>query len=136
MLYRKNCYYYELDNLVHIRRQTNNLRRNDIEIKEVFKRIKHHKNWIVEGVYRKDYHFLLNEVDCIVMLEVPSEIRNERILTRWVKQNYGFESCHYPPTVEMLKCMYQWTEGYDNDYSILLEILAPYLNKVIHYKIT
>lgn len=128
----RNCHYYELDNLVYVRRKTGNMRRSANEIREVVNRIKCYEEWIIEGVYRKDYHYLLEEVDCIVVLETSSSERERRILTRWVKQNYGYELCSYVPTIEMLKCMYSWSEGYDADYHQLEKILNPYSSKVMY----
>jgi len=127
----KNCLYYELDNLVHIRRRSGNLRRNSCEIKEILEKIYAHESWIVEGVYREDYHALLDKVDCIVVLETPLEIRNNRILTRWVRQRYGFELCSYNPTVKMLSSMYNWSSGYEADFPKNMKILAPYQTKTL-----
>ncbi len=128
---QNNCFQYELDNLVHIRRRSGNIRRLSEDVNEILERIYRHDTWIVEGVYRKEYHSLLEYVDCILLLNTPGTVRNDRILTRWVKQRYKFESSHYEPTIDMLKAMFAWSQGFDDDYNKLMSILEPYKQKLI-----
>ena len=127
---QNNCFQYELDNLVHIRRRLGNIRRSTEDINVILERIYRYDTWIVEGVYRKEYHSLLEKVDCILLLNTPSAVRNERILTRWVKQRYKFESCHYEPTTDMLKAMFTWSQGFDDDYNEIMKTLEPYKQKL------
>jgi len=124
------CYQYELDNLVYVRRKSGNIRRSPEDVKYLIERINRSESWIVEGVYRDDYKILLELSDLILVLDTPIQVRNDRILTRWAKQRYGFESCHYEPTIIMLKSMFEWSRGYDEDYSQLLDLLSPYKHKV------
>ncbi len=125
-----NCYQYELDNLVWIRRNTGDVRRTKTQINRVLDRIYKTQSWIVEGVYREDYSVLLEKVDIILLLNTPAHVREDRILKRWVKQRYGFECCNYMPTVKMLQSMYAWSRGYEDNYSALQEILEPYKTKI------
>ena len=127
---QNECFQYELDNLVHIRRSSGNIRRSVEDINEILERIYRQDTWIVEGVYRKEYHDLLENVDCILLLNTPAVIRNERIFTRWLKQRYKFESCHYEPTIDMLKYMFAWSQGFDDDYDELMKTLEPYKQKL------
>ncbi len=56
-----NCYQYELDNLVWIRRNTGDVRRTKTQINRVLDRIYKTQSWIVEGVYEKTIVFYLKK---------------------------------------------------------------------------
>ncbi len=126
-------YFFELDNLIHIRRKTGDIRRNQKEINEILDRLYKLEAWIVEGVYREEYKDLLNTADCILIMDIPVWVREERIFARWVKQYYGYEASNYTPTVQMLTSMLKWNRDYEEKYSELKNKLKPHEFKVKKY---
>lgn len=124
---------YELDNLVHIRKPTGDIRRPDSERDEIFNNIMNDDSWIIEGVYRKCFNSALSHSDCILIMDTPSKTRKLRIIFRWIKQVLNIEHSNYRPTFKMLRSMYRWSDGYDKSYNDFLATLEPYKDKVIYY---
>lgn len=125
--------HYELDNLVHIRKPTGDIRRSDFERDEIFNKIINNDSWIIEGVYRECFYNGLEHSDGILIMDTPSKIRKRRIIFRWLKQLFKLEYSNYRPTIKMLRNMYRWSDGYDKSYNDFLSILKPYKEKVIYY---
>lgn len=130
---QRQSFFFELDNLVHIRRLIGDIRRTQREIDALLERLYKFEAWIVEGVYRESYAGLFDRADCILLMDTPIDVREKRIYTRWVKQYYGYESAHYLVTTDMLKCMIQWNHAFDEGYEHLMQILKPYEHKLIRY---
>ena len=124
---------YELDNLVHIRKSTGDIRRSDSERDEIFNRMMKSNSWIIEGVYRDCFKSGLDYSDCILIMDTPSRVRKLRILIRWVKQILKLEHSNYRPTLNMLRNMFRWSSSYDEDYNNFMVMLEPYKEKVMYY---
>jgi len=130
---KMNSKQFELDNLEHIRRRSGDVRRTQSEINHLLERVFKLETWIVEGVYRESYKAILDEVDCIVIMDTPRLVRSYRIIIRWMKQKFGYENSNYDPSFKMLKSMFRWSLGFDKNYSEFEQIIAPYSDKVIKY---
>lgn len=87
-------------------------------------------SWLIEGVYRPDQHCLLELADFVVLLDTPFATRLRRVLTRFVRQQLGLESCHYRSDWAMLRRMFCWAVGGERDKPQRDEQLAPYRHKL------
>lgn len=125
--------YYELDNLVYIRKPTGDIHRPDNKRDEIFNKIIDDDSWIIEGVYRECFQRGLSFSDCILIMDTPRKIRNRRIVTRWIKQVLKLEHSNYRPTMKMLRCMLKWSDQHDKSYNDFMDILEPYKTKIIYY---
>jgi adenylate kinase family enzyme len=132
-----NIQYQSLDEVVHIPDKSNpwgNRKRQLEERDSIFYSIIQQSIWIIEDTGRPCFIEGLKVSDTIVLLEVPTRIRNYRIIKRWLKQRLGIEKCIYNPSINMLKCMLQWSKDYDLGIDKLKERISPYQEKVIVIK--
>ena len=129
-----NIRYQSLDEVVHIPDKSNpwGNRKRQIEERDIlFHSIIQQSGWVIEDTGRPCFIEGLKVADTIVLLEVPTRIRNYRIIKRWVKQRLDIEKCIYNPSLHMLKCMLRWSKDYDLGVDNLKERIAPYQEKVI-----
>jgi len=132
-----NIRYQSLDEVVHIPDKSNprgNRKRQLEERDNIFYSVIQQSMWIIEDTGRPCFVEGLKVADTIVLLEVPTRIRNYRIIKRWVKQRLGIEKCIYNPNLNMLKCMLQWSKDYDLGIDNLKERISTYQEKVIVIK--
>lgn len=126
--------YQSLDEVVHIPDRSNpwgNRKRQVEERDKMFSSIIQQAKWIIEDTGRPCFEEGLKKADRIILLEIPPQIRNYRIIKRWIKQRLGFERCIYAPRYEMLKCMLKWSKDYDDGKDNLKDRISPYQEKVI-----
>ncbi len=126
-----NTPWYELDNVVHLRLSTGDVKRSPEEIDFEFNKIINSEKWIIEGVIRKYFNDGFEKADTIILLDTPSYIRRYRILKRWARQKLKIEKANYTPTIKMLLLMYKWSKGFDKQRQEVLKDLTPYKEKVI-----
>ncbi len=126
--------HHEVDVIVHEKTDQGRRKRSDQEQLAVIEEINEEKSWIIEGTYRKSCDRVLTHADKVIFLDPPLALRKRRILTRFVKQVLGIEACHYKPTVKMLKAMYRWTRGFEEDRPQFETKLATYKDKLEHCK--
>lgn len=132
-----NIRYQSLDEVVYIPDKSSpwgNRKRQLEERDNMFYSIIQQSMWIIEDTGRPCFVEGLKVADKIVFLEVPTWIRNYRIIKRWIKQQLGVEKCIYIPNINMLKCMLHWSKDYDLGIDKLKERIAPYQGKVIVIK--
>lgn len=92
--------YISLDEVVYISDKTNpwgNRKRQVEERDKLFYSIMQQPKWIIEDAGRSCFEKGLNKADIIVLLEIPTKIRNYRIIKRWIKQRLGIKKCIYNP---------------------------------------
>lgn len=124
--------YYEIDSIVH---DDENYRKRTIsEQNDIIKEINKNKDWIIEGVLRKNLEYLLELADKIIYLDIPKHKRSIRILIRFIKQKLKIEKANYKPTIKMLKNMYQWSNRDDKEKDKFQEILNEYKSKLMVIK--
>lgn len=126
--------WYELDSVVHHGIGINRYKRSSEEQYQVLNDMTQNKSWIVEGVYRESYHFLLDSADKIIFLDPPLRVRKIRILKRFAKQIFGIEKCNYKPDIKMLKWMFMWTKDFEVNREAFEKMLSNYSSKVIVLK--
>ncbi len=125
---------HSLDEVVHKSDPTNpwgNVKRPVAERERIFDSILQNQHYIIEDTGRACFERGFSNADQIVLLDIPFKVRKRRIITRWIKQNIGLESCTYKPRYRMLKSMIQWAKDYDNGKDGLRKRLQPYKEKVI-----
>ena len=129
-----NIPYKSLDEVVHIPDKFNvwgNRKRGVEERDKLFHSVIQQPKWIIEDVGRPCFEEGLNQADIIVLLDVSTQIRQYRIIKRWIKQRLGVEKCIYNSGFKMLKSMFKWTKAYDNGKDNLKERIMTYQEKVI-----
>lgn len=134
-----NIKYYEIDSIVHD--DVNKKKRTPQQQNEIISNINKEDGWIIEGVLRENLEYLLEIVEKIIYLDIPKNIRNKRILTRYIKQKIGIEKSNYKPSLKMLKMMYKWSnefeknrEGFEkklNKYEDKLEVIGNEKTKYV-----
>ena len=123
-----NVPYFEIDSIVHD--DKNNRKRTEEEQKnEVNKINRENKNYIIEGVLRKNLEFICNLVDYIIIFDIDKKVLRKRVKARYIKQKIGLEKTNYKPTKEILNQMYIWLENYD--YNKDKHLIKKYSNKII-----
>lgn len=125
--------YTSLDHLVHISDKDSpwgNRKRPIEERNQLFLEIIQKQNWIMEDTGRPCFEEGMELADCILLLNTKPSIRKFRILTRWIRQRLGLETCIYRPDLRMLKCMFKWSKDYDTGKDQLKERLRPYQHKI------
>ncbi len=123
-----------LDEVVHIPDSSSpwgNIKRQAEDRDKLFSSIIEEPDWIIEDVGRPCFEAGMKKADMIVLLEIPSAIRNCRIIKRWFRQRLGLEECLYAPNFQMLRSMLQWSRDYDLQKDGLRGRIAPYAEKVI-----
>lgn len=123
-----NVPYFEIDSIVHD--DKNKRKRNEKEQSSIVNKINiENKNYIIEGVLRKNLEFICNLVDYIIIFDIDKKTLRKRVKTRYIKQRLGFEKTNYKPTKEFLNKMYVWLENYDYDKD--KHLIKKYSNKII-----
>ncbi len=123
-----------LDEVVHIPDSSNpwgNMKRQAEERDKLFSSIIQESDWIIEDVGRPCFEAGMKESDTIVLLEIPSSIRNFRIIKRWIRQRLGLEECFYTPSIKMLRSMLKWSRDYDLQKDGLKSRIDRYSGKVV-----
>ncbi len=128
---RLNIPYFELDNVVHLRLPSGDIKRSPGEKELEFHKITDSDKWIIEGVFRKCFNDGFNQADIIILLDTPPFKRKYRILKRWLFQKMKLENASYRPTLRMLLLMYKWSNDFERTKSEILELLAIYKEKVV-----
>lgn len=126
--------WYELDAIVHHQTSAGRYKRTVSEQLDVIREIDAAGAWIFEGTDRDSYRCLYEMADTIIFLDTPLWKRRVRIATRFVKQRFGFEQCHYTPDLKMLRMMYRWTRDFEQNRASFEEKLLRYHEKVIRVR--
>jgi len=106
--------YYEIDNVVWIRRKSGDIRRSDKEREEYLNAIIHSEAWIIEGVHNEDWLAnSFNEAELIVFLDTKYSTRTYRIIRRFVLQKIRLEKANYKPTMEIFFKMFKWNRHFE-----------------------
>ena len=127
--------YTELDGLVHIKDQTKkkwgNIRRSDDAIQGLFLKVLENKDWLVEDAGRLIFNDAMIDADLIIHLDIKSYLRKIRIITRYIKQKMGLESCLYTPNIRMLKFLWSASKNYDLGRDDLKKRLKIHKDKLL-----
>lgn len=123
-----NIKYYEIDSIVHD--DVNKKKRTPQQQNEIISNIDKEDGWIIEGVLRENLEYLLEIAEKIIYLDIPKNIRNKRILTRYIKQKIGIEKSNYKPNLEMLKMMYKWSNEFEKNRDEFENKLNKYVDKL------
>ena len=109
-----NLPYYELDNVVWNRGETEDTRRTEQEREEVLQSIVQSEKWIVEGVHNEDWvASSFQQADVIVFLDTNYSIRTYRIMKRFTKQRLRLEKANYQPSFEIFIKMFKWNRYFE-----------------------
>ena len=79
---------------------------------------------------RENLEYLLEIAEKIIYLDIPKNIRNKRILTRYIKQKIGIEKSNYKPNLEMLKMMFKWSNEFEKNRDEFENKLNKYVDKL------
>lgn len=123
-----NIKYYEIDSIVHD--DVNKKKRTPQQQNEIISNINKEDGWIIEGVLRENLEDLLEIAEKIIYLDIPKNIRNKRILTRYIKQKIGIEKSNYKPSLKMLKMMYKWSNEFEKNRDEFENKLNKYVDKL------
>ena len=103
---------FSIDNIVYD--DENKLKREKLDQINLLNKInRENKEYIIEGVLRKNMDFLLNLVDKIVVIDLNKKILKNRIRKRYIKQKIGISKDKYLVSKVNLGEMYDWIEKYD-----------------------
>lgn len=106
--------YYELDNVVWIRKESGDIMRTDQARTEYLQRIVQTDSWIIEGIHQEEWVIQsFQQADCIIFLDTPYKIRIYRIVKRFMKQKIGIEKAHYQPTFSIFFKMFRWNKRFE-----------------------
>ena len=123
---------FEIDEIVHDI-DNNDIKRSLKEQTKIINRInKENKNYILEGVLRKDLDFIINLVDQIIYLDIDKKEISKRIKKRYIKQKLKLEKSSYKPSKEMLENMYKWNSDFNSKE--FLKRINKYPKKLIIIK--
>lgn len=130
---RMDAPFYELDNVVWIRADAGDIRRDDEAIVALLQQIVQSESWVSEGAH---YHHwvrpALEEADLILFLSPSYLTRCRQIVKRFINQKLGIEQANYKPTFEMLIKMFKWNHSYEREGKRkIAAMLTPYTDKVI-----
>ena len=120
---------FSIDSIVHDDKNDGIKRDIDEQIKIINNINRTHKEFIIEGVLRKDLDLLLNICDNIIYLDYPKEITLKRIKKRYIKQRLGFEKSEYKNTKEMYNNFIKWNREFDSGE--LMKRLSKYSRKLL-----
>lgn len=121
--------YWEIDSIVHDN-NNNGKKRSLEEQDEIIKEIDKNKDWILEGVLRKNLYYLLEKAERIIYLDVSKIKRDIRIVKRFIKQNLKLEAANYKPDLKMLKSMFRWSNEFEVNKLNFEKELEKYREKV------
>jgi len=106
--------FYELDNVVWIRKDSRDIRRTEQERQEYLQSIVQADTWIIEGIHQEEWvSQSFQQADCIIFLDTPYKIRIARIIKRFIKQKIGIEKAHYQPTFSIFLKMFRWNKHFE-----------------------
>ena len=123
-----NIKYYEIDSIVHD--DVNKKKRTPQQQNEIISNINKEDGWIIEGVLRENLEYLLEIAEKIIYLDIPKNIRNKRIIARYIKQKIGIEKSNYKPSLKMLKMMYKWSNEFEKNREGFENKLNKYVDKL------
>lgn len=124
---------FSIDNIVYD--DENKLKREKLDQINLLNKInRENKEYIIEGVLRKNMDFLLNLVDKIVVIDLNKKILKNRIRKRYIKQKIGISKDKYLVSKVNLGEMYDWIEKYD--YEKINKLIIKYSRKIIYLKTT
>lgn len=107
--------YYELDNVVWIRKESGDIRRTDQEREEYLNRIIQSESWIIEGVHNEDWvSNCFQSADLIIFIDTKYSIRTYRIIKRFLKQKLRLEKSNYKPTLKIFFKMFKWNRYFED----------------------
>ena len=79
-------------------------------------------NWVIEGVYTKDWIIpILEQSDRIIILKPSTRVRQYRIFKRWVKKILGIEPKTHKENLVTLFKLLCWSKTYEQYLPELLE---------------
>ncbi|MCF2648313.1 AAA family ATPase [Niallia circulans] len=106
--------YYELDNVVWMRKENGDSRRTEEEREKLLHRIVQTDKWIIEGVHHDEWvKNSFQQADIIIFLDTNYYIRTYRIMKRFIKQKVGIEKAHYQPSFKIFFKMFQWNKHFE-----------------------
>lgn len=106
--------YYELDNVVWIRKMSGDIRRTEQEREEYLNSIIQSESWVIEGVHNEDWvSTCFQSADLIIFLDTKYSIRTYRIIKRFLKQKLRLEKSNYRPTLEIFFKMFKWNRYFE-----------------------
>ena len=109
-----NIPYYEIDNVVWIRRKSGDIRRTDEEREEYLNAIIHSEAWIIEGVHSEDWvSASFDQAELIIFLDTKYSTRIYRIIKRFVLQKLKLEQSNYKTTIEIFFKMFKWNRNFE-----------------------
>lgn len=124
---------FSIDNIVYD--DENKLKREELEQINLLNKInRENREYIIEGVLRKNMDFLLNLVDKVVIIDLDKKILKNRIRKRFLKQKIGISKDKYLVDKVTLDDMYNWIEKYD--YDRINKLIIKYGRKIIYLKTT
>lgn len=124
---------FSIDNIVYD--DENKLKREKLDQINLLNKInRENKEYIIEGVLRKNMDFLLNLVDKVVIIDLNKKILKNRIRKRYIKQKIGISKDKYLVSKVNLGEMYDWIEKYD--YERINKLIIKYSRKIIYLKTT
>lgn len=124
---------FSIDNIVYD--DENKLKREKLDQINLLNKInRENKEYIIEGVLRKNMDFLLNLVDKVVIIDLDKKILKNRIRKRYIKQKIGISKDKYLVSKVNLGEMYDWIEKYD--YERINKLIIKYSRKIIYLKTT
>lgn len=126
-----NIPWHELDNVVHVRLPSGDVKRSVEERDSMFNEIIDSERWIIEGVFRPCFNSGFDKADTIILLDTPVMKRKYRIFKRWISQKLKLEDANYKPTLKMLFLMYNWSSGFEKSKDDIFKMLGLYKEKVI-----
>lgn len=106
--------YYEIDNVVWIRKESGDIRRTAKEREAYLNRIIQSESWIIEGVHNEDWvSNCFQSADLIIFLDTKYSIRTYRIIKRFLKQKLRLEKSNYQPTLNIFFKMFKWNRYFE-----------------------
>lgn len=124
---------FSIDNIVYD--DENKLKREKLDQINLLNKInRENKEYIIEGVLRKNMDFLLNLVDKVVIIDLNKKILKNRIRKRYIKQKIGISKDKYLVSKVNLGEMYNWIEKYD--YERINKLIIKYSRKIVYLKTT
>ncbi|MEC0203301.1 DNA topology modulation protein FlaR [Paenibacillus lautus] len=130
-----NIPYYELDNVVWERADSDDIRRSAADRDTLLLSIVNKKYWIIEGAHLNWVNPSFCRADLIVFLNPSYSTITYRIITRFIKQRLRLEQAHYTPTWDMFKKMFEWSAAFQREGKHQIqETLEDYPGKVVVVK--
>ncbi len=128
-IYHMPC--YEKDEIVWVRDEAGDYKRNDEERDSLFQSILDQEDWIVEGSPRKVLQESMEEAELIIFLDPPSMTRLKRIIYRWLRQRSGKEAYKFYPSLKALRQYIKWHCQFNRDKKKILDSLSIHSSKLI-----